>query len=210
MAQQYAVNEVFYSLQGEGHLAGTPMVFLRFAGCNLRCVKETHGFDCDTEFVASRKLSLDELCHMVTSADNGACKRVLLTGGEPLLQVDDALCFRLRDLGYRLFLETNGTLPVPIAERPAGCKYYYFSHVTVSPKAAEHAIRVAEADELRYVRTYGQPIPKPTCKTKHKFISPAFDGTALDAKTLAWCVQLVKENPEWRLSVQQHKLIGIL
>ena len=80
-----------------------------------------------------------------------------------------------------------------------------------SPKVAEHAIRLSRCDELKYVRCYGQSLPRPALKdVKYKLISPAFSGGALDSKTLHWCISLVKDNPEWRLSVQQHNLWKIL
>lgn len=197
----YRVNEIFYSLQGEGMRAGTPNVFVRFSGCNLTCRVETHGFDCDTEFVSGRTLSLEELleeikaCFPQKSYATGPQYWVILTGGEPALQIDDALIQALASQHWYIAVETNGSI-----ELPAGIPW-----VTVSPKVAEHAVRQLHADEVKYVRSHGQGIPKPKCKAKHKLISPAFNNGALDQRDLEWCIQLVKENPTWRLSVQQHK-----
>jgi organic radical activating enzyme len=190
----YGVNEIFYSVQGEGVRAGTPNLFLRFSGCNQTCSLESHGFDCDTEFVSSRKLSLEEITTNLRRLSE-KCDWIILTGGEPALQVDQQLIDALHGAGYKLAIETNGSI-----ELPAGIDW-----ITVSPKVAEHAIRQRSADEVKYVRACGQAIPKTVVKAQHHLISPAFNGPYLDKETLDWCVNLVKDNPPWRLSVQQHK-----
>jgi 7-carboxy-7-deazaguanine synthase len=192
--KQYAVNEIFYSLQGEGVRAGTPNLFLRFAGCNLACSQETHGFDCDTEFVSSRKMTIDEITAELHDLSSD-CKWIILTGGEPGLQLDPELLNNLHGLGYSLAIETNGSVALPDG----------LDWITVSPKVAEHAIRQRTAHEVKYVRGYGQGIPKTVVEAEHCLISPAFNGADLDRKTLDWCIRLVKENPPWRLSLQQHK-----
>jgi len=191
----YLVNEIFYSLQGEGVRAGTANLFLRFARCNLACSAETHGFDCDTEFESGRRLSLEEIAAEL-GALAPACGWVILTGGEPALQVDRELIDGLHAAGYRLAIETNGS-----RELPPGLDW-----ITVSPKVAEHALRQRTAHEVKYVRGYGQAIPATVVEAEHYLISPAFDGDELDRRTLDWCLRLVRENPRWRLSVQQHKL----
>ena len=196
--KQYAVNEMFYSLQGEGVRAGTPNLFLRFAGCNLTCMQETHGFDCDTEFVSSRKMTLDEIISDLHELSR-ECKWIILTGGEPGLQVDKDLVDVLQAEGYKLAIETNGSIALP----------HGLNWITVSPKVAEHAIRQRTAHEVKYVRGYGQGIPKTVVESEHYVISPAFNGMEVDRKTVEWCIRLVKENPPWRLSVQQHKLWAV-
>lgn len=196
--QRYIVNEIFYSLQGEGVRAGTANLFLRFTGCNQTCRKETHGFDCDTEFASGRPMTLDEIvAEFRRLAPN--CVWVILTGGEPALQVDRTLIGGLHAAGYKLAIETNGSI-----ELPPGIDW-----ITVSPKVAEHAIRQRVAHEVKYVRTCGQAIPQTVVQAEHKLISPAFDGNDLDPRTLEWCIRLVKENPDWRLSTQMHKTWGI-
>lgn len=196
----YVVNEVFYSLQGEGAKAGTAAVFLRFSGCNSKCSLETHGFDCDTEYASGQAVALPELVQWVCKTAKG-CRRIVLTGGEPALQVDKRLVQALRREKFLIAIETNGSTNINELE---------LDWITVSPKVAEHAVRQLTADEVKYVRCFGQSIPSPRCIAPVKLISPAFrDGRQIDKRTLRWCVELVKDNPEWRLSVQQHKLWGI-
>lgn len=201
--RRYLVNEIFFSLQGEGVRAGTPNVFVRFARCNLKCDIEPGpqspgGFACDTEFVSGRWYEAEELEAEMRRV-GGACNWTVLTGGEPTLQVDAALAQFLRGHGWHLAVETNGTRPIRFGA----------DWVTVSPKVAEHALKQLAADELKYVRAYGQGIPQPRAKADHYLISPAFDGDDLDQRTLAWCIELVKENPQWRLSCQAHKLWSV-
>jgi 7-carboxy-7-deazaguanine synthase len=193
--RRYLVNETFYSLQGEGVRAGTANLFLRFARCNLACTVESHGFDCDTEFESGRPLALEEIAAELRALAPG-CGWVILTGGEPALQVDRELIDGLHAAGYRLAIETNGS-----RELPAGIDW-----ITVSPKVAEHALRQRTANEVKYVRGYGQAIPATVVQAEHYLISPAFDGEAVDRRALDWCIRLVRENPGWRLSLQQHKL----
>lgn len=194
----YVVNEIFHSLQGEGVRAGTDNLFLRFTGCNQTCTVESHGFDCDTEFVSGRRLTLAEIAAELEAA-GPRCEWVVLTGGEPALQVDRELIDGLHAAGYRLAIETNGSV-----ELPPGIDW-----ITVSPKVAEHAIRQRTADEVKYVRGHGQGIPKTVVEAQHRLISPAFLGDQVDRRALEWCVRLVMEHPDWRLSVQQHKLWGV-
>lgn len=193
----YAVNEIFYSIQGEGVRAGTANLFLRFAGCNLRCRAEAEGFDCDTEFVSSRQMDIPQiLAALKSTAPN--CNWVILTGGEPGLQLDEPLVKALKAEGYLLAIETNGTVDVSPLR---------LDWVVVSPKTAEHTIRQKTAQEIKYVRAHGQGIPKPSCHAEWKVISPAFGADT--RANLTWCIELVRQNPEWRLSVQQHKLWSV-
>ena len=189
------VNEIFYSLQGEGVRAGTPNLFLRLSRCNLECKVETHGFDCDTEFESGRWLTLDEILAEFKALSE-SCDWAILTGGEPALQTDRDLIDGLHAAGYKLAIETNGSFPLPDG----------IDWITVSPKVAEHAVRQRTAHEVKYVRGYGQAIPKTVVVAEHYLISPAFDGADADPRTLDWCIRLCKDNPPWRLSVQQHKL----
>jgi organic radical activating enzyme len=208
--KHYAINEIFYSLQGEGVRAGTPNVFVRFAGCNLACDDEPSerspgGFKCDTEFVTGRVMTGAEIVAEVERLWPKGIDDVwvILTGGEPTLQLDAELVGALHEAGISCAVETNGTRPVC---RNAPGTYYMPDWITVSPKVAEHAIEQRQADEVKYVRGYGQGIPRTVVEAKHKLISPAFDGGEVKRETLEWCIKLCLDNPPWRLSVQQHKL----
>jgi organic radical activating enzyme len=196
--ERYRINEVFYSLQGEGVRAGTPNLFLRFSRCNLRCKIETHGFDCDTEFESGRWMTIAEIGAELRRLGPG-CGWVVLTGGEPALQVDRELIDALHAAGYQIAIETNGTL-----ELPSGLDW-----ITVSPKVPEPALRQRQAHEVKYVRAAGQPLPEPVVEAEHYLLSPAFEGARLDPAHLEWCIRLCRENPPWRLSVQQHKGWGV-
>lgn len=203
MRTRWRINEIFRSRQGEGARAGTDNVFVRFAGCNLRCAvdagpKSPGGFDCDTEFLSGRWFDAVDLASALEKI-GGDCDSVILTGGEPMLQVDEALVLTLQGMDYQVAMETNGTLAVPEC----------VDWVTVSPKVAEHAIRQRTADEVKYVRGLYQAIPRTVVTAAHYYISPAFAGNDLDEEVMAWCKQLVEENPPWKLSTQRHKAWGI-
>lgn len=198
MVKHYSVNEIFYSLQGEGMRAGTSNIFVRFAGCNLTCKMESHGFDCDTEFAGGRMMDAEEIVQQV-EAIGGKCLNVILTGGEPLLQVDADLIAAFKDRHYYIAIETNGSIAVPPG----------IDWVTCSPKVAEHAVAVLEASEVKYVRHAGQALPKPRCKAAYTLLSPAWTSHGVDRASLEWCIQLIKENPTWRLSIQQHKVWAV-
>lgn len=195
----YTINEAFYSIQGEGMRAGTANLFLRFSGCNLTCRQESEGFDCDTEFVSGRKLTAEQIIHELKEIAPKA-NAVILTGGEPSLQVDAGLIQLLKAEGYYLSIETNGTTALPDG----------IDWITVSPKTAEHTLRQLTASEVKYVRAKGQAIPRPQVKAEHYLISPACqpDG-AFSPSDLAWCIELVKDNPTWKLSLQTHKLLKV-
>lgn len=197
----YLINECFKSLQGEGIYAGAARVFLRFSACNLTCSADNDaGFDCDTEFTSGTKMSWDEVKHMVELAwSNSYSPQVVLTGGEPLLQVDEHFVKQAHDAGWDLYVETNGTQTS--SQLPESV------WVSVSPKTAEHTLSVARADELRYVRNHTQAIPKPRLKADYYFLSPAWSDDEQEMElNLRHCIKLVRQNPKWRLSVQQHKL----
>lgn len=204
--KRYSVNEMFFSLQGEGARAGTSNVFVRFSGCNMRCdvkagKKSPGGFACDTEFESGRAMTAAQIVDRARKLAPRAGAGVIFTGGEPALQLDKSLVDAMRKAGFGpLCIETNGTIDVATLG---------LDWISLSPKVAEHAVRVKECSEIRYVRGHGQGIPRPSAKAGRKFISPAFSGDSLDPETLRWCVALVKANPDWALSVQQHKTWGI-
>lgn len=202
---RYRVNEIFYSLQGEGARAGEASVFVRFSGCNLACSMATHGFDCDTEFESGKWYDSPRDLYAAALASTGShgMRWVVFTGGEPLLQLDHSLLDEFAASRVKVAIETNGSMTLgTMAER--------INWIACSPKVAEHAVKLECADELRYVRRAGQGIPKPslTQRVTHKYISPGFDN-GLSNDDLKHCIELCKEYPEWKLSVQQHKLWSI-
>jgi len=210
--KSYTVNEIYASLQGEGMRAGTFNVFVRFTGCNLKCVEKEGllspgGFDCDTEFASGRPMSADEIVehclaelvhHRSHSVQEKTLCGVIFTGGEPALQLNPELVSLFHRRGFGpICIETNGSKNID---------HLGLDWITVSPKVAEHAIQQKTADEVKYVRGYGQAIPKTEVRAVSYLISPAFDGIDLGRRNLDWCIQLVKDNSGWRLSVQMHKV----
>jgi organic radical activating enzyme len=213
MSELFTVNEIYGSLQGEGVRAGTFNIFVRFTGCNLKCAMEAGplspgGFDCDTEFASGSKATLEELvdvCRDEVERVQVGCDRVfpgvIFTGGEPALQLTPELVLALKERGFGpICIETNGSKNVDHLE---------LDWITVSPKVAEHAIQQKRANEVKYVRAYGQGIPKTAVMADHYLVSPAADGMDLGKRNLEWCEKLVRENPRWRLSVQLHKIWNI-
>jgi len=194
----YKINEWFYSLQGEGVRAGTANIFLRFSGCNLQCSKEIEGFDCDTEFTSGERWTSKQIIENLRKLSSD-CGWVILTGGEPTLQVDDALIDDLKAAGFKLAIETNGLRPVSPK----------IDWICVSPKTAEHTLKQPTAHEVKYVRSHGMGIPQPQIVAEHYLLSPAFEGSSLPPENLEWCLGLVKAHPQWRLSLQSHKFLGI-
>lgn len=199
--KQYRINEVFKTIQGEGIRSGTVNVFVRFSGCNLQCrmepsEKSIGGFDCDTEFASGESHTLEGLVDWICR-EAGDCRWVVATGGEPGLQLDKPLIDALHAKGFKVAVETNGSIDLT---------HLTLDWVCVSPKVAEHAIRQNIANEVKYVRNYGQGIPKPACKADHQLISPAYEGLEANSRNMEWCQKLVMDNPDWRLSVQYHKL----
>jgi organic radical activating enzyme len=200
----YSIKEIFYSLQGEGVRAGIPHVFVRFAGCNLDCAIKAGplspgGFQCDTDWKNGTAMTIEQLLEAIQVTDVGKCHWVLLTGGEPALQIDSALIQSLQELEYGIAIETNGTCDLPVE----------IDWVTCSPKVGP--IRLKYADELRCVLVAGQPLPNPQDlpSSANYLISPASDGDQLNRENVEWCMKLVMASPVWRLSVQYHKVLRI-
>lgn len=208
----YSVHEIFFSLQGEGAQAGRAAVFCRFAGCNLWTGREDDRDSaicqfCDTDFRGTggtrggRFTTATELADAIAEQwPRGArgASWVICTGGEPLLQLDDALIAALHDRGFSVAIETNGTLPAP-----AGIDW-----ICVSPKAGAPLVQRA-GDEIKVV------FPQDGLRLEdlerlefeHHFVQP-MDGPALPANTRAaveWCLV----HPAWRLSLQTHKILEI-
>ncbi len=187
MGRVYRINEIFYSLQGEGPQVGTPYVFVRFAGCNLRCPF------CDTDHATASLLSAAQI---MEEAAQYPVRRVLFTGGEPGLQLDANLLELFT--GWYTAVETNGTQAMPLD---------WFNWITCSPKDA--SVILTHVNELRYALKAGDPLPHPTVTANYYTLSPIFDGSHLNAANLNYCAALCRDNSNWRLSVQAHKLWGI-
>ncbi|MDR6212645.1 7-carboxy-7-deazaguanine synthase [Paracidovorax wautersii] len=209
----YSVKEIFYTLQGEGGQAGTPAVFCRFAGCNLWSGREQDRATavcrfCDTDFVGTdgtlggKFSAADALADQIAAqwpANDAQHRLVVLTGGEPLLQVDAALIDALHARRFRIAVESNGTVAAP-----AGIDW-----LCISPKAGADWVQRA-GQELKLV--WPQPgfdLAALEAKTQfiHRFLQP-MDGPA-QAENTALCIEACLQRPAWRLSLQTHKLTGI-
>ena len=208
----YAVKEIFYTLQGEGANTGRAAVFCRFAGCNLWTGREHDRADatcqfCDTDFVGTNGpgggsfATHEALASAVAAAwpESGSGARfVVCTGGEPLLQLDAPLLSALHDHGFEVAVETNGTLPPP-----AGIDW-----LCVSPKAgAKLVVRGGDEIKLVYPQRGAEPMLFERLPFTHFFLQP-MDGPERQTNTdaaLRYCLA----HPRWRLSLQTHKLLGI-
>ncbi|RAU21716.1 7-carboxy-7-deazaguanine synthase [Paramagnetospirillum kuznetsovii] len=202
----YTVKEVFLTLQGEGAQAGCAAVFLRFAACNLWNGREEDRATaacrfCDTDFVGGEKFpdaeTLTERVAGLWPVGQGS-RLVVITGGEPALQLDQVLVDALHDRGFRVAIETNGTLALPDG----------IDWVCVSPKAGTQLV-VTQGDELKLV--FPQPGLDPAgfeyLGFSHLLLQP-MDGPERDANTQA-AIRHCLTHPRWRLSLQTHKIIGI-
>lgn len=197
----FRVNDIFYSLQGEGYNTGRAAVFIRFAGCNLRCPF------CDTDFDSYREMTEADILEAIASYES---RFVVLTGGEPTLQVDEAFVDMLHRHGYEVAMESNGTRPAP----------RNLDWLTVSPKGNEkgemrHDEWERHPDELKVVfdeATHPEDVISHfSFLIPHLlFLQPCDTGDAeRNRRIVAACVDYIKRHPEWRLSLQTHKLIGI-
>lgn len=206
----YAVKEIFLTLQGEGAHAGRAAVFCRFSGCNLWSGREEDRATavctfCDTDFVGmdgtlgGRYGTADELADTVAAQWTGAGERyVVLTGGEPLLQVDDALVAALHKRGFTIAIETNGTV-----DPPDGIDW-----ICVSPKAGA-SLRIRKGHELKLVYPQAENRPEDFADLAfERFSLQPLDGPDVienTARAIDYCLR----HPQWRLSVQTHKTLGI-
>lgn len=191
------VNEIFYSLQGEGFNAGTPAVFVRFAGCNLQCPF------CDTDFAVGTEMTEEDIAAQVVRYP---ASLVVITGGEPSLQLTESLVDALHRQGRRVAVETNGTHPLPSN----------VDWITLSPKDTFLGMVASpiltEVDELKVVFDgIHQPVIYENIKVRHaRFLQPCDTGDLQrNGIIVNQVVEYVKANPQWRLSLQIHKMIGI-
>ena len=183
----YRINEIFHSLQGEGYNTGMAAVFVRFAGCNLRCAF------CDTEHQSYTQMTAQEIAEAVFAYSADEHTLIVLTGGEPALQADEELLTALHTHRQRVAIETNGTLPLP-----AGIDW-----ITVSPKQNTKVVQLL-ADEVKVVYEGQQVEHWPDDITaKQYYLQPC------SCKNTDEVIAYVKRHPKWRLSLQTHKYIGI-
>ena len=184
MKKTYRVNEIFYSLQGEGYFTGTAAVFLRLSGCNLTC-----SF-CDTDHQFFTEYTSDEIVETLRPFPS---RHIVITGGEPALQIDDELVGELHSRGWFIQIETNGTRPLPEG----------IDWVTCSPKPSGK-LAIKRADELKIVflgqdvETLADALP-----ADNLYLQPCSD------ENTEAVVEYIKSHPWWRLSLQTHKLINI-
>ncbi len=208
----YQVKEIFYTLQGEGAHAGRPAVFCRFAGCNLWSGREQDRATavcqfCDTDFVGTdgtlggKYAAADALASQIQAlwpAGDQAHRFVVMTGGEPLLQLDSPLIDALHARGFQVAVETNGSLAAP-----AGIDW-----ICVSPKAGAPWVQ-REGQELKLV--WPQPgfdlAELEAARFSHRYLQPM--DNVLREHNLQDCIALCKQRPAWRLSLQTHKITGI-
>ena len=208
----YAVKEIFYTLQGEGAQAGRPAVFCRFAGCNLWSGREQDRASavcqfCDTDFVGTNgvgggkfdtALALAQAVASHWPVPRSGRPFVVCTGGEPLLQLDEALIDAFHAQGFEIAVETNGTQPAPKG----------LDWICVSPKADAELV-LTHGHELKLVFPQAKALPErfTSLQFDHFFLQP-MDGLERKRNTeqaVAYCLA----HPLWRLSVQTHKFIGI-
>jgi 7-carboxy-7-deazaguanine synthase len=202
--RRYLVKEMFGpTLQGEGAHAGRACVFLRFAACNLDCP------GCDTDFSVDGATRMDapDIVARLRELDRGNTGLVIVTGGEPTLQWDEPLAEAIRGAGFRVHMESNGT------RAPAGAVDW----LTVSPKPQHHPASIALADDVRPSElkvVVDDTVDEATLdryaarwRCEHYFLQPWMD--ARYAHNLARTVALIHARPQWRLSLQVHKVIGL-
>lgn len=205
--RNFRVNDIFYSLQGEGRNTGRAAVFVRFSGCNLRC-----SF-CDTDFSAFREMTADEIIRTISDYP---ARFVVLTGGEPTLQVTEDFVDQLHQAGFEVAMETNGILPAP----------GNIDWVTVSPKGTHPSppyegggnVSLAEQqrlpDEIKVIfdgKTDPEEFLPNPLKGKEVlfYLQPCDVGDPQKNKEITdACVEYIKQHPRWRLSLQTHKLVG--
>ncbi len=178
---KYKINEIFYSIQGEGYNSGEARIFIRFSKCNLKC-----SF-CDTDFNNFTELTKEQIFQKVT---NYKSKNIILTGGEPTLQIDNNLIDYLKAKNYHLSIETNGTNIVN--EK--------IDFITVSPKTQ---ITQKQGNELKVIWSLFNKFDYSDLNFEHYYIQPESE------KNIKEIINYIKDNPKWKLSLQLQKMLKI-
>lgn len=191
------VNEIFYSIQGEGAHSGEAAIFVRLSGCNLKC-----SF-CDTEHQPYQDLTEDEICAEIAKYP---ASLVVITGGEPTLQLTETLIEKIHELSKTVAIETNGTRPVPRG----------VDGVTVSPKAlfvgeiGKPVIKTAQEVKIVLDDLHTYDDPTFGIVAAHYFVQPCdTSDEARNRDIINRCVNFVKQNPQWRLSLQTQKILRV-
>ena len=194
--KKYRVNEIFYSLQGEGYNTGRAAVFVRFAGCNLKCPF------CDTAFTRYEELTAEEILAQIANVQHPTLNSkhpsplIVITGGEPTLQVDEPFIDLLHETGYEVAMESNGTHMPP----------RNLDWLTISPK---QDVVVKECNELKCIFDMQGEVSDFGIKADYYYLQPCDTGeTARNHLIIGQCIDYIKRNPRWRLSLQTHKLVG--
>ena len=195
----YKINEIFYSYQAEGHWAGKAAVFIRFAECNLRCEF------CDTEFLSGIDMSVAEIMANIREYDS---KFVVMTGGEPLMNDTTELAEALKAEGYYIAVETNGMYST---------KHEFFDWITISPK--NDKLKLLKCNELKVVLGVDEIPDTYGIECQYKFISPknpthdqpigTHSAEFFSTNVAQYCVRYALKHPEWRLTFQTHKAVGV-
>lgn len=191
------VNEIFYSIQGEGAHTGTPCVFIRLSGCNLKCPF------CDTDFKDYKEMDeyeiVDAVCELSTE-----CEFVVITGGEPTICDTTLLIDLLHKNGYWVAMESNGTRKPP----------FNVNWLTISPKEPfvgnAGKVIVKKCNELKLVFNGKNEPQDYGIKAQHYYLQPCDTGDVeLNKKIVEQCVKYIKENPKWKISLQTQKILSV-
>lgn len=205
----YHVKEIFGpTVQGEGSHTGTVVKFLRFTGCNKWSGREQDKAQsvcwfCDTDFLGGERLSIEDICTRLEAL--GPCKNLVISGGEPTLQLDEPLLIALKNQSYNLHLETNGSMALTSLAN-------YFTHITMSPKQNRSETKLEQCHDVKIL--YPSPIKevKPQdfqdFPAKNYYLQPLDEPNKKDAHTEA-ALNYCLNNPAWKLSLQIHKMIGV-
>lgn len=194
--KKYKINEIFYSIQGEGRWAGRAAVFVRFSGCNLKCPF------CDTDFRSYKEYGELDILEAIQKVSS-SCRFVVFTGGEPTLQVDEALIVLLHKWGYYLAMETNGTHRLSDG----------IDWVTCSPKTAfvdNGEVILTAASEVKVVFDGKHLISDFGIDAGEYYVQPCdVQDEKRNTEILKATVDFVKKHPVWQLSLQQQKIINV-
>lgn len=211
MSKKYRVKEIFGpTFQGEGTHTGLPVKFLRFAGCNKWSGLEKDRANsicsyCDTNFRDGRAMEIHEIIAALDELGSPDVNRLVISGGEPTLQIDADLCAALREEGYHLHLETNGS-------REIDDLYPYFEHVTCSPKQSFAETKLTRAHDLKFLYPWISPEIQP--REFHRFIAKNYYIQPVEREGafnehIPAILEYCAERPWFKLSLQTHKITGV-